>query len=848
MCDRYDQTAAQLEGLVLNESQKVEWLAQAANLPPGFRQIVDQGLAVSVLEAGTLLHIARDLAISLSTDLASHNAAEFGFLATLISRFLTLWTPAAEHVGESTRRLVITFDLAGAVITGMIADRVIFDGFDVINGMDYTEWLVLHGAKHADSVVVRNLYDGCFAYRSGITPNLEAGTALRGQLKMLFDYKGAVAWRMRAGMGDTIFAPIYLLLEARGVKFQFFQRIKNLSLSVDHTVIDRIEIDVQATLRSAPYRPLVTVKGLACWPNQPDYAQLNEGADIRNYNIESWYTGWHDKLPPRTLTRGVHFDDVVLGISLGALPYICPEMIAARQSWRDMVSKVETVQTQSVQLWLTKTAQELGWEGGATLPENERALACGFVEPFDTYADFGHLIPRENWSLGDNVRQIAYFCNCLPQQTPAPAPFTDPLFPGRQAELVHSYANAFMAGPALTLWPNARATGGGAGVDPSIIRLRYERPNIDPPELYVLSVVGSSKYRLSPGGSGFSNLYLAGDWTLSGMNGGCVEGAVMSGLAAAQALVVGPASATAALQPTAAPPLGGNGDDIRRYWQEQAEAKLPPQSKVVARNAAVTATYADLYRRYPLLYKWAGLAAYASHRIGLLLLAYDFVPRNGALVAIERATGRPPALGVSRDLELLRRMNNDVYADIAWAHLAYEAPDAGLPAVLSGLQPLPQHEHMIEGFRQIDAGYRMLSDPQQATQGANMIWSGNRDLLYHEQNIILQPGYDAMDLSFNGILTVLASMDFNLKTLTPNPRLITLFTTFMLKEGLVILAQTGPPKIGNFRQRWFWISRSVFPLWRSIDAGTTGPGIAGAARMPALIDELWKTHVLAVPY
>jgi hypothetical protein len=42
--------------------------------------------------------------------------------------------------------------------------------------------------------------------------------------------------------------------------------------------------------------------------------------------------------------------------------------------------------------------------------------------------------------------------------------------------------------------------------------------------------------RLSAGESGFGNLYLAGDWVLNGLNGGCVEAATMAGMAAARAL------------------------------------------------------------------------------------------------------------------------------------------------------------------------------------------------------------------------------------------------------------------------------------------------------------------------
>ena len=61
--------------------------------------------------------------------------------------------------------------------------------------------------------------------------------------------------------------------------------------------------------------------------------------------------------------------------------------------------------------------------------------------------------------------------------------------------------------------------------------------NIDPSDRYVQSVPGSDKYRLRPDESGYDNLVLAGDWTDSGINAGCIEAAVMSGLQAANALL-----------------------------------------------------------------------------------------------------------------------------------------------------------------------------------------------------------------------------------------------------------------------------------------------------------------------
>ena len=64
----------------------------------------------------------------------------------------------------------------------------------------------------------------------------------------------------------------------------------------------------------------------------------------------------------------------------------------------------------------------------------------------------------------------------------------------------------------------------------------YYRANIDPSERYVLSVAGSTKYRLKSGKSGCANLYLAGDWTHNGLNVGCVESAALSGCQASRAI------------------------------------------------------------------------------------------------------------------------------------------------------------------------------------------------------------------------------------------------------------------------------------------------------------------------
>ena len=43
-------------------------------------------------------------------------------------------------------------------------------------------------------------------------------------------------------------------------------------------------------------------------------------------------------------------------------------------------------------------------------------------------------------------------------------------------------------------------------------------------------------YRLKPNESGFSKLYLAGDWTYNYFNAGCVEATVVSGMLCSNAV------------------------------------------------------------------------------------------------------------------------------------------------------------------------------------------------------------------------------------------------------------------------------------------------------------------------
>jgi hypothetical protein len=63
---------------------------------------------------------------------------------------------------------------------------------------------------------------------------------------------------------------------------------------------------------------------------------------------------------------------------------------------------------------------------------------------------------------------------------------------------------------------------------------QFFRINNQPTETYVLSVAGSTKYRLDPANPGYENLVLAGDWVRNGFAIGCVESAVLGGMKGVQ--------------------------------------------------------------------------------------------------------------------------------------------------------------------------------------------------------------------------------------------------------------------------------------------------------------------------
>src|SRR5438034_4182208 len=195
-----------------------------------------------LLEASRLLaerHLSREqrgLAGPASADLERHTGLLGEFRQWLRDQLVA---PLPDHAQLGF--FASTVDVAIAAVTGILVDGLLFKGFDAINDEELSDWLARHGAEidkehpERNSAFLRGVYDGSFAFVDGdvLRPNMAAGRAIQGAIRCLFHYNGSVLWRMQAGMGDAVIAPLYEVLKERKVEFAFFHAVEEVRPSAD---------------------------------------------------------------------------------------------------------------------------------------------------------------------------------------------------------------------------------------------------------------------------------------------------------------------------------------------------------------------------------------------------------------------------------------------------------------------------------------------------------------------------------------------------------------------------------------------------------------------------------------
>ncbi|MCO4747421.1 MAG: NAD(P)-binding protein [Proteobacteria bacterium] len=476
-----------------------------------------------------------------------------------------LWRGLAKFVDgldNRLRRIVLMLELLWVNLKGVLAD--VWDpatgwfDFGPITKLDYRAWIASHGASEAalSSVVVKFFYTGTFAnqypgdQQGGL---LSAGAALQFVLASA-GYKGGFVYQSRAGTGDTLVMPIYQVLKARGVHFDFFTDVTKVHWS-DGDEIEQVDLADQVTLTVAEYAPGIDVAGIPAWPAEPRYDQIDpkQAAKLKagQVNLESPWADWKP-VGKRQLRKGTDFDQIILGIPIKALESICAEFQAQSPEWAAMFGSVKTTITCAAQVYFLPTLAEMGYHPADWgMGEEHCAVnAVTYANPQYSWVDTSQVLASESWPADNRPQVLGLWCGALDDPLVTP-PYTDHGYPDRAVWEVQITTRQWIQDNMGWFLPKAVAPTAPAGLDLALIAdslnradanrqqkwaSQYFVANVAPDLRYTLAVPGSNQHRLKADASGFSNLFLCGDWIDFGLNVGYMEGAVISGMQAAQAL------------------------------------------------------------------------------------------------------------------------------------------------------------------------------------------------------------------------------------------------------------------------------------------------------------------------
>ncbi len=254
-------------------------------------------------------------------------------------------------------------------------------------------------------------------------------------------------------------------------------------------------------------------------------------------------------------------------------------------------------------------------------------------------------------------------------------------------------------------------------------------------------------------------------------------------------------------------------------FQKQAEDLLPAENLVFERNRAITGTYASLFLQQRKLFKWAGMAAFASHRVGISLMPFaieEWV--EGGARFKPPAEHRGLAHTIDEDLNLLRLTNNRVYESIAWSHLAFNSPDHGSECVMDLCATMPEWKLLRKGWDRICQASRKLKQGESMSSVEPLIWRGNEHLLRFEQEVTVQAGFNRMQRAFSTFLTWAMSMEFDGDHARVERNTFSYFPLYMWTSALHVLVRTRSlPYVGRFDHRWCWVEGALLPMWRNVD-------------------------------
>jgi uncharacterized protein with NAD-binding domain and iron-sulfur cluster len=527
-------------------SEKPHWWERVGHL------IEHEYSALERLAGIALARAARGLVHALEHEVMKSAARDA--VIWLLNRFRAwardlLVVPAQTHL--EAHRLLLLADLGTSILIGMLQDDVFAPGgYEKIDQFDLREWLVRSGARAetAWSAPITTWYNAIAAYEHGDPhlPNMSAGMGLRGLMRLALTWHGAFSFQLSCEVGDSLIAPLFVVLQRRGVRILHFHRVQEIIPAADGSRIDAVRVERQVTLKSgdpASYDPFIVLPdGRPVWPDSPNLDQIQDppphADDLLSFYAPSTGTDI-------TLERGRDFDVVVNAMPVATARWSCARLLAQKPEWQAMVENLGTTETQSLRLWLYPTVEEMGWRFG-------QSVLSGFYQPLGTWEDARQLLATETWPPEHRPGSIATLFGAFPGAPPIyPGP-EDTGYPARRVEQAQETALLFCTTYVGSLWPKATDMRNPVGLSwPALVTLapgvvgaarlaaQSVRGNVGPVEAYTQIHRGTLQYRLRADATGYTNLFIAGDWIRNGYEIGSVEGAVLGGQQAAAALIRG---------------------------------------------------------------------------------------------------------------------------------------------------------------------------------------------------------------------------------------------------------------------------------------------------------------------
>ncbi len=229
-----------------------------------------------------------------------------------------------------------------------------------------------------------------------------------------------------------------------------------------------------------------------------------------------------------------------------------------------------------------------------------------------------------------------------------------------------------------------------------------------------------------------------------------------------------------------------------------------------------------MYQLLPACFKWAGMAAIASHHVRLALFPLRLDTDRSGYVNIPHSMSRRKWL-LMDDVNTIRATNNAIFNDIFWVHLAYLSAEDGIASLRSLLRTDDDLAPLLSGFEAIDEGRRVVEDqaasPEARRRADDLIWKGNVQLLEHEQRALVQPNFDRLSCAFARLVSIGSATRFEVHGVRKEVGYFTSFYLYSLTLGAPhVVRSRAWPRITLLDDRWRWLVTSVVPRFRRYDA------------------------------